>query len=354
MRKMIICMLLLCLAVGLASLLVIPAAAYTTEMEVQTFYETHLDDPYIREKFIFPNELSPLGNFEGMRFHSGTISGWDYVYRVSIALDEYDKEDVELRILEGVVKQEFFLRRHYGEPREVVLLDRRYTKGSFAHLDSSYTSSDTTYRIIRGSLEYIYSGSGIHCITWIRDEVTFRLYVGVETKLMESGDNIIADLLSLENEPFEEAQARLLAIGNSTPSAPEISCGKDYPHSYSDQWRSDAYTHYNLCSCGAKGNEGFHADENQDGACDICNYDPNAKADPDPNPVVDPTEPSQPPTEPATQPTTQPTTTPATQPTASTPAEPQSPASGLWIGIAAVGILAVAAVILVIRKKKTE
>lgn len=355
MRKMIICMLLLYMAVGLAgSLCTIPAVAVScsSEAAVLNYYENHKDDPYIQEYFVWPEEVSILGEFQ--RVHIGGQKMLVLSYEMELPLADGLSSPMYLVIFSGSVNMEEILSSNLAETVEFIPLDMGYIDENMLRLNISGNDEVSWYSVRRGNLEYIYSNRSLEYIVWEKHNRTFRLSIYCANECMESGDNIVDDLLSLDAERFVEAQAQLLSIGDPNPPAQEDPCGKDYPHSYSDQWRSDAYTHYNLCSCGAKGNEGFHADENQDGACDICNYDPNAKADPDPDPVVDPTEPSQPSTEPATQPTTQPITTPATQPTASTPAEPQSPAPGLWIGISAVGILAVAAVILVIRKKKTE
>ena len=48
--------------------------------------------------------------------------------------------------------------------------------------------------------------------------------------------------------------------------------GGEHTHSYGSEWKTDADKHWNECSCGDKANKAAHADENNDGKCDICDY----------------------------------------------------------------------------------
>lgn len=43
-------------------------------------------------------------------------------------------------------------------------------------------------------------------------------------------------------------------------------------HDYGTTWKSDENNHWNECACGDKANVAPHADENNDGKCDICEY----------------------------------------------------------------------------------
>ena len=43
-------------------------------------------------------------------------------------------------------------------------------------------------------------------------------------------------------------------------------------HDYGTTWKSDENNHWNECECGDKANTAPHADENNDGKCDICDY----------------------------------------------------------------------------------
>lgn len=43
-------------------------------------------------------------------------------------------------------------------------------------------------------------------------------------------------------------------------------------HDYGTTWQSDENNHWNACECGDKANVAPHADENNDGKCDICDY----------------------------------------------------------------------------------
>ena len=48
--------------------------------------------------------------------------------------------------------------------------------------------------------------------------------------------------------------------------------GIEHTHNYGSDWKADADEHWHECSCGAKANKAAHADENNDGKCDICDY----------------------------------------------------------------------------------
>lgn len=48
--------------------------------------------------------------------------------------------------------------------------------------------------------------------------------------------------------------------------------GIEHTHNYSSDWKADADEHWHECSCGDKANKAAHADENNDGKCDICDY----------------------------------------------------------------------------------
>lgn len=43
-------------------------------------------------------------------------------------------------------------------------------------------------------------------------------------------------------------------------------------HDYGTTWQSDENNHWNECECGDKANVAPHADENNDGKCDVCDY----------------------------------------------------------------------------------
>lgn len=56
-------------------------------------------------------------------------------------------------------------------------------------------------------------------------------------------------------------------------------CGADVPvappshtHDYGTTWKTDENNHWNECECGDKANTAPHADENNDGKCDTCDY----------------------------------------------------------------------------------
>lgn len=44
-------------------------------------------------------------------------------------------------------------------------------------------------------------------------------------------------------------------------------------HDYDTTWKSDESNHWNECECGDKANIAAHKDENNDGKCDICDYE---------------------------------------------------------------------------------
>ena len=45
-----------------------------------------------------------------------------------------------------------------------------------------------------------------------------------------------------------------------------------HTHDYGTAWQSDENNHWNECACGDKANTAPHADKNNDGKCDICDY----------------------------------------------------------------------------------
>ena len=53
-------------------------------------------------------------------------------------------------------------------------------------------------------------------------------------------------------------------------------CGNVYgelaAHVYGSDFKSDASNHWNECACGAKANTGDHADSDENGKCDACDY----------------------------------------------------------------------------------
>jgi hypothetical protein len=51
-----------------------------------------------------------------------------------------------------------------------------------------------------------------------------------------------------------------------------LATGIEHTHNYSSDWKADADEHWHECSCGDKANKAAHADENNDGKCDICDY----------------------------------------------------------------------------------
>ena len=43
-------------------------------------------------------------------------------------------------------------------------------------------------------------------------------------------------------------------------------------HNFAGDWKQDANEHWNECECGEDANRAAHADENNDGKCDVCDY----------------------------------------------------------------------------------
>ena len=343
MRKILAWGLILCLSVSLVNV----ATAYDIEIcgsetEMRTFYETHKNDEFVRDHFVMPSELAFLGTF--YRFivnKNGSSKVWTYEF--DFINNEGESNTAYFRIL------------HYDADWEEVFaptikrLNIDKTEGSMARLNDSVTwGTEQWYSIQRGKFEYIYNSRSLDCIVWKHSGMSFRVFVDSwREEILQN--TFYANLITLEEAPFLEAERLLYNISNLNPE-PEKACGG--VHVYGTQWDYDDNTHWYPCVCGAKSQQGFHTDENQDGACDICAYDPNGETVSDP--VEDPVQPTQPPTEPATQPTepTQPTTAaPTAPPTQPNPAEPDAPSVGLWIGISA-AVLAAAAALLLLRKKK--
>ena len=351
MRKILAWCLILCLSVSLVNV----ATAYDiaicgSETEMRAFYETHKNDEVVRDHFVWPSELEFLGRFYRFRANSnGRYRLWFYT------VDVMDEEGIHysVDIVMAFTDRDWneYASAASGKDVEIQPIGINLTKDSMTRLKENVaTDSDQWFSIKRGKLEYIYCSTRLDTIVWKHSGISFRLWLD-GTQYHDMGDSVLSDLFSLEEEPFLEAERLLFNISNLNPilPEPEKACGGD--HVYAAQWDYDDNTHWYPCVCGAKSEQGFHADENQDGACDICAYDPNGDTVSDP--VEDPVQPTQP-TEPATQPTepTQPTTAPPTAPpTQPAPAEPNAPSVGLWIGISA-AVLAAAAALLLLRKKK--
>lgn len=51
-----------------------------------------------------------------------------------------------------------------------------------------------------------------------------------------------------------------------------IAYGNTISHSHGSEWKTDANNHWNECACGDKANVAPHADEDNDGKCDTCDY----------------------------------------------------------------------------------
>ena len=56
----------------------------------------------------------------------------------------------------------------------------------------------------------------------------------------------------------------------------KINGGKECDHTFSDKWSTDAANHWHAATCEhgeVKGSLEAHADENEDGLCDVCQYE---------------------------------------------------------------------------------
>ena len=64
------------------------------------------------------------------------------------------------------------------------------------------------------------------------------------------------------------------ATYNVTSNVEFFAIWEDIPHNhdYGTAWESDANNHWNECSCGDKANVGTHADSDNNGKCDTCDY----------------------------------------------------------------------------------
>ena len=344
MRKILVWALILCLSFSLfAKATATDVVVCATETEMRAFYETHKNDEVVRDHLVWPSELEFLGRFYCFRVNiNGLYRLWFYT------VDVMDEEGIHysVDIVMAFTDRDWneYASAASGKDVEIQPIGINLTKENMLRLQENVvTESDQWFRIKRGELEYIYCSTRLDTIVWKHSGISFRLELG-DTRYHDMGDSALSALFSLEEEPFLEAERLLFNISNLNPilPEPEKACGGE--HVYGTQWDFDDNTHWYPCICGAKSQQGFHADENQDGACDICLYDLNGENVSDP--VVDPVQPTQP-TEP-TQPTTAAPTAPPTQPS---PAEPDAPSVGLWIGISA-AVLAAAAALLLLRKKK--
>ena len=352
MRKILAWCLILCLSVSLVNVATAGNYFCKTETEMRTFYETHKNDEDVRDHFVLPSELNFLGEFQVFFPSDNGLKVWSYSFKIM----DVEKNPYIIDLIISFYDRDWneYASAVSGKDVEIQPIGINLTKENMLRLQENVvTESDQWFRIKRGELEYIYCSTRLDTIVWKHSGISFRLELG-DTRYHDMGDSALSALFSLEEEPFLEAERLLFNISNLNPilPEPEKACGGE--HVYGTQWKSDYNTHWYPCICGAKSEQGFHMDENQDGVCDICLYDLNGENVSDP--VVDPVQPTQPtePTEPATQPTepTQPTTAaPTAPPTQPSPAEPDAPSVGLWIGISA-AVLATAAALLLLRKKK--
>ena len=82
---------------------------------------------------------------------------------------------------------------------------------------------------------------------------------------------------------FEDASA---AVEITDKDSVKIPAG----HTYGEEWKSDADNHWNECVCGDKTNTAAHVDEDEDGKCDVCEYELPEEEDPTDDPIDDPTD----------------------------------------------------------------
>ena len=75
--------------------------------------------------------------------------------------------------------------------------------------------------------------------------------------------------------------------------------GNTAAHSHGSEWKTDANEHWNECACGDKTNVGTHADSNNDGKCDTCEYQMSTTPDNPDNPNNTPDNPNNTPDEPS-------------------------------------------------------
>ena len=93
-------------------------------------------------------------------------------------------------------------------------------------------------------------------------------------------------------------------------------------HTYGEEWKSDEENHWNECVCGDKTNSAAHADADEDGKCDVCGYE-------------------LPGDEPGDEPSDEPSDNPQTGDTGMM----------LWFGLMAVSAMAIAAVVVLGKKR---
>ena len=70
-------------------------------------------------------------------------------------------------------------------------------------------------------------------------------------------------------------------------------------HDHGTTWKSDENNHWNECACGDKANVAPHADENNDGKCDTCEYQMSTTPDNPDNPNNTPDNPNNTPDDPS-------------------------------------------------------
>ena len=91
-----------------------------------------------------------------------------------------------------------------------------------------------------------------------------------------NGDGTHTRVCSLNGEHKETADCSG-GTATCTEKAVCSTCNTAYgntaQHNHGTTWESDANNHWNECTCGDKANVGTHADSDNNGKCDVCDYD---------------------------------------------------------------------------------
>ena len=132
--------------------------------------------------------------------------------------------------------------------------------------------------------------------TFTLDNCTFEAPEGKQFKAWAIGS-----VNGEQKQPGDQititAETYIYAIWEDIPVPPP-----SHTHDYGTAWKTDEGEHWNECACGDKANKAAHTDSNNDGKCDVCEYQMSTTPDNPDNPNDTPDNPDNTPDNPNTTP----------------------------------------------------
>ena len=132
-------------------------------------------------------------------------------------------------------------------------------------------SNSATYKYVKLELHVHNYGT-----TWKSDENSHRNECECGDKANEvahtASEWIIDTAATATTEGTKHKECTVCGYVMENGTIPATGSG-EHTHSYGSEWKSDADKHWHECECGDKADETAHVDENNDGKCDICDYE---------------------------------------------------------------------------------